>query len=104
VFFFQAEDGIRDFHVTGVQTCALPICPIENFPVTILNDENRKLALLFKQLATLRTDAPLFANVDELRWQGPRESFTAIGERFGDTRIIERAKKARSLQTRALRT
>src|SRR5690606_27097151 len=26
VFFFQAEDGIRDFHVTGVQTCALPIC------------------------------------------------------------------------------
>src|SRR5690606_14257782 len=26
-FFFQAEDGIRDFHVTGVQTCALPICP-----------------------------------------------------------------------------
>src|SRR5690606_40410053 len=25
VFFYQAEDGIRDFHVTGVQTCALPI-------------------------------------------------------------------------------
>src|SRR5690606_40375927 len=30
LFFFQAEDGIRDFHVTGVQTCALPIstCPM----------------------------------------------------------------------------
>src|SRR5438046_7590878 len=27
VFFFQAEDGIRDWSVTGVQTCALPICP-----------------------------------------------------------------------------
>src|SRR5690606_40732965 len=27
LFFFQAEDGIRDFHVTGVQTCALPIFP-----------------------------------------------------------------------------
>src|SRR5690606_39452281 len=27
LFFVQAEDGIRDFHVTGVQTCALPICP-----------------------------------------------------------------------------
>src|SRR5690606_41183620 len=26
--FFQAEDGIRDFHVTGVQTCALPICTV----------------------------------------------------------------------------
>src|SRR5690606_40094835 len=31
-FFFQAEDGIRDFHVTGVQTCALPISPEENPP------------------------------------------------------------------------
>src|SRR5256885_7145543 len=28
VFFFQAEDGIRDYKVTGVQTCALPILPI----------------------------------------------------------------------------
>src|SRR5207302_6568915 len=27
-FFFQAEDGIRDFHVTGVQTCALPILQV----------------------------------------------------------------------------
>src|SRR2546429_7638896 len=27
-FFFQAEDGIRDVAVTGVQTCALPICPL----------------------------------------------------------------------------
>src|SRR5690606_39931620 len=30
-FFFQAEDGIRDFHVTGVQTCALPICLLIDF-------------------------------------------------------------------------
>src|SRR5204863_3895825 len=29
-FFFQAEDGIRDLYVTGVQTCALPICPVCN--------------------------------------------------------------------------
>src|SRR6266511_2264983 len=29
IFFFQAEDGIRDFHVTGVQTCALPIYPAD---------------------------------------------------------------------------
>src|SRR5436309_6885816 len=31
-FFFQAEDGIRDFHVTGVQTCALPILPQPEHP------------------------------------------------------------------------
>src|SRR5690606_39466906 len=29
-FFFQAEDGIRDFHVTGVQTCALPISVVRS--------------------------------------------------------------------------
>src|SRR5690625_6098446 len=32
VFFFQAEDGIRDGHVTGVQTCALPIAGLQRFP------------------------------------------------------------------------
>src|SRR5256885_598761 len=31
VFFFQAEDGIRDYKVTGVQTCALPIWPLDGF-------------------------------------------------------------------------
>src|SRR5690606_26895502 len=34
VFFFQAEDGIRDFHVTGVQTCALPICWLQQRPAS----------------------------------------------------------------------
>src|SRR5690606_41023609 len=35
IFFFQAEDGIRGFHVTGVQTCALPICQQTLNPVVI---------------------------------------------------------------------
>src|SRR5690606_40182082 len=34
-FFFQAEDGIRDFHVTGVQTCALPISLVGNRPLPL---------------------------------------------------------------------
>src|SRR5207253_4846653 len=34
LFFFQAEDGIRDGHVTGVQTCALPILPSFCLPAT----------------------------------------------------------------------
>src|SRR5690606_39819741 len=41
-FFFQAEDGIRDFHVTGVQTCALPIYGLAGLPLTLrhaLEDE-----------------------------------------------------------------
>src|SRR5699024_11343418 len=35
-FFFQAEDGIRDRNVTGVQTCALPIC--YTIPIALLAD------------------------------------------------------------------
>src|SRR5690606_39761500 len=35
-FFFQAEDGIRDFHVTGVQTCALPIFAAMSVPLAVL--------------------------------------------------------------------
>jgi 5'-3' exonuclease len=66
---------------------------IEDFPPQILG-ERQTLALLFKQLATLRTDAPLFADVDELRWRGPTDSFTACAERLGDPRLLVRAQKA----------
>src|SRR5690606_40594828 len=41
-FFFQAEDGIRDFHVTGVQTCALPIWPEPLALVTELAPQGRQ--------------------------------------------------------------
>src|SRR5271165_5209709 len=37
-FFFQAEDGIRDFHVTGVQTCALPISTSLNVPISRIRE------------------------------------------------------------------
>jgi 5'-3' exonuclease len=66
---------------------------IEDFPPQILG-ERHALALLFKQLATLRTDAPLFTDVDELRWRGPTDSFTARAERLGDPRLLARAQKA----------
>ena len=66
---------------------------IEDFPPQILG-ERRALALLFKKLATLRTDAPLFADVDELRWRGPTDSFTACAERLGDPRLLVRSQKA----------
>src|SRR5206468_12160524 len=56
---------------------------IEGFPPAVLGD-SRELALLFKDLATLRTDAPLFRDVDELRWRGPTEAFTACAEHLGE--------------------
>ena len=56
--------------------------PIEKFPSNVLG-ERQERALLFKRLATLRTDAPLFANVDELEWHGPSAEFLAMCERLG---------------------
>jgi 5'-3' exonuclease len=42
----------------------------------------RERALLFRTLATLRTDIPLFENVDELEWRGPKPGFEALGARL----------------------
>ncbi|MFL5614373.1 MAG: 5'-3' exonuclease H3TH domain-containing protein [Gemmatimonadaceae bacterium] len=67
---------------------------IEEFPAEILGDEKRRLALLFKDLATLREDAPLFQSVDELRWRGASADFRAFAERIGEPRLVERCEKA----------
>ena len=66
---------------------------IEDFPPAILGN-NRELALLFKRLATLRADAPLFTNIDELRWRGPAEAFTKYVERMGEPRLLHRCRAA----------
>jgi 5'-3' exonuclease len=69
---------------------------IESFPPAVLG-ESRELALLFKNLATLRTDARLFQDVDELRWRGPTEAFTACAEQLGEVRLLERCLKAQKV-------
>jgi len=56
--------------------------------------DNRDLALLFKKLATLRTDAALFRNMDELEWHGPTAAFAAYVKRLGDARLLQRGLKA----------
>ncbi len=66
---------------------------IEDFPPTALDGERRAQALLFKDLATLRTDAPLFGDVDALRWRGPTSAFAATAERLDAPRLIERSLK-----------
>jgi 5'-3' exonuclease len=66
---------------------------LEEFPAEVLG-ERRELALLFKRLATLRSDARLFASVDELKWQGPTERFAACAAALGDARLTLRASAA----------
>jgi 5'-3' exonuclease len=69
---------------------------IEEFPAAVLG-QSRELALLFKELATLRTDARLFTNVAELRWRGPTDAFAACAERMGDARLLQRCLAAQKV-------
>ena len=68
--------------------------PIESWPDGELGGR-RADALLFKKLATLRTDAPLFEDVDELRWEGPTERFEPWVQRIEEPRLLERARALR---------
>ena len=69
---------------------------LEDFPATVLGEEAREHALLFKTLATLRTDAELFVNVEELRWRGPTDAFPGVAAQMGDDRLLDRALRAAS--------
>lgn len=85
----DAADGYPGVPGWGPKTAARLIArhgPLEAFPDEVLGD-HRSAALLFKRLATLRTDAPLFTGVDALRWRGPTAGFAAAAEALGDARI-----------------
>ncbi|HET8832636.1 MAG TPA: 5'-3' exonuclease H3TH domain-containing protein, partial [Casimicrobiaceae bacterium] len=78
----DAADGYPGIPGIGAMTAARLVNQhggIERFPPTVLGDR-AALALLFKDLATLRTDARLYRNVDELHWQGPNADFAKLAE------------------------
>ena len=92
----DAADGYPGIPGIGAKTAASLLMRhgrIEDFPPQLLG-ERRGLALLFKRLATLRTDAPLFTDVDELRWRGPTRAFADCAAKLGDARLLARADKA----------
>jgi 5'-3' exonuclease len=92
----DAADGYPGIAGIGARTAAQLLNrhgPIEKFPAEILG-EQRKLALLFKKLATLRTDAPLFKKVETLHWGGPTPAFAGWVKKMGAPRLLERAEKA----------
>jgi 5'-3' exonuclease len=93
----DAQDGYPGIPGIGAATAARLLNrhgPIEDFPPDVLG-EQRDAALLFKRLATLRTDAPLFHRVEELEWRGPTEAFAGVAHRMGDTRLLHRADRRR---------
>jgi 5'-3' exonuclease len=67
---------------------------IEAFPDEVIG-EQRTLALLFKELATLRCGARVLDEVDDLRWQGPTAAFRAWVARLGDDRLLARCEALR---------
>ena len=88
----DSADGYPGIRGIGAKTAALLIDrhgPIEAFPPTLLGGDQEQ-ALLFKTLATLRTDASLFADVEQLRWAGPTASFPSTLEKIGDPRLAAR--------------
>ena len=90
----DAADGYPGIPGIGAVTAARLLNQhgrIEDFPAKVLGDK-RERALLFKTLATLRTDARLFQDVDELRWRGPTKALAACAERLGDARLLDRCR------------
>jgi len=67
---------------------------LEQFPESVLDGERREQALLFKRLATLRTDAPLFSDVEQLRWRGAGARFAEYAAQLDDARLLPRSQKA----------
>jgi 5'-3' exonuclease len=95
----DAADGYPGIPGIGARTAAQLLNryrQIEDFPPEILGKQ-RKLALLFKKLATLRTDAPLFKKVETLRWRGATPAFAKWAKRMKAPRLLERCEKAASL-------
>lgn len=91
----DSADGYPGIARIGAKTAARLLNkhgPIEAFPDDVLGDQ-RDRALLFKKLATLRTDAPLFSNVDEIRWRGPTDAFEEWATRIGDSRLAARSRE-----------
>jgi 5'-3' exonuclease len=90
--------GLDGIGPKGAVSLLLRYGPIERFPEDTLG-KRRELALLFKQLATLKTDAPLFSKVSELEWKAPNAEFADWSERLGPkviTRAIAAAAKRHS--------
>ena len=91
----DSADGYPGIAGCGAKTAARLIAKygaLEDFPPEVLGDKQSE-AELFKDLATLRTDAALFQNVDEIQWKGPAPNFASLMATMDGTRLVERVAK-----------
>ncbi len=80
--FGHIENIPADWRTWGVN-CARPGA------LSVVLEKDRELAMLFRDLATLRTDIPVFGSVDELEWHGPTPAFQAIKTRLDSAPISD---------------
>ena len=85
--------GIEGIGSKGAASLITRYGPIEDFPRDVLG-ERRDLALLFKDLATLRTHAPIRAELEEIRWRGPTGQLAQWVERLNAPKLLARARAA----------
>ena len=90
---YLADSSIAGIGAKGAAALLNRYGPIEEFPSQELGDRQR-LAVLFKELATLRTDANLFADVNELEWHGPTADFPDVCEWLEAPDLLARAERA----------
>ncbi|HEY5021884.1 MAG TPA: 5'-3' exonuclease H3TH domain-containing protein, partial [Gemmatimonadaceae bacterium] len=98
----DSQDGYPGIPGIGKSTAATLLNkygPIESFPPTTLG-AGRERAILFKTLATLKTDAPLFDSVDQMEWRGPTAAFADWATRIDDKRLLPRAEAAIGVRDR----
>jgi 5'-3' exonuclease len=91
----DTADGYPGIPGVGTKTAAMLVNRygrIEDFPPEVLGP-HKDSALLFKKLATLRTDAPLFTDVEQLRWTGATPAFASWAERLGDAKLAGRVQE-----------
>jgi 5'-3' exonuclease len=89
--------GIKGIGAVGAARLLNQHGPIESFPASVLGRQLED-AMLFKRLATLRTDAQLFTDVDALRWRGPTGAFEAWTERIVAPQLLQRCRQAQARQ------
>ena len=87
--------GIGGIGAVGAARLLNRYGPIESFPADILGDQV-EAAMLFKRLATLKTDAKIVAEVDELLWRGATPAFAAWTERAKAPKLLKRCVEAQA--------
>jgi 5'-3' exonuclease len=92
----DSSDGYPGLRGWGPKTAAMTLMRfghIDDIPIDRLGPELREQALLFRELATLRRDIPLFESVDALEWREVRPEFAVLTSRF-DSAVTSTAKRS----------